>query len=436
MNGKILYGIIIILILAGLLVFPVYGLPWARLLTMSGAVSMSDSLSSSSFSSGGFSAGNVEYSSDTLVMTGGTPRPTPVPSRQGTAGQGVGSTIFPPWWVKSNTPGIFVDPDTTTSWIYNPVFQTYFSPVKGWFLIVQTKPDNTVADFFYYDYKARKLYHAKTGEVVSGGSGGGTSLVPAGTSPSGSEGTSLPTQKPTPKPDQTLTPDSGQIIAGEEITGGSCEVSCAVCPSGICHDCNTNGICDEYETSSAGGQSEGAQPPAQRTPTPTPSGEISENPQGSIQINLPLPPQTETGDETTQVEGGQSEEAQGSVLYMLLKGKGPFEVLACPSSGTCAYCIDENKDGVCSDTDCYLIKCPDKTVCTYCLDCNRDGQCDTDKKILTNCSEGKTCVSFDYCDDADHDGRCDTLPQSPEQPRINISPVKITDKILPGGMNP
>ncbi|MDD1723659.1 MAG: hypothetical protein LUQ07_00870 [Methanospirillum sp.] len=432
MRGKILYVIIIILILAGLLVSPVYGLPWARLLTMSGAVSMSDSLTSGSFSSGGFSAGSVEYSSDTLIMTGGTPRPTQVPSRQGSAGQGVGDTIFPPWWVKSNTPGIFVDPETSTSWIYNPVFQTYFSPVKGWFLIVQKKPDNSVAGFLYYDYKARKLFDAKTGEVVSGGSEGGTGSVPAGISTSGSEGRSLPTQKPTQKPDQTITPDSGHIIAGEDVTGGSCEVACAVCPSGICHDCNTNGICDEYETSSDDGQSEEAQPPAQRTPAPTPTGEISEEPQESIQINLPLP-MGDTGEYTQETEGGESEEAQGSVLYMLLKGKGPFEVLACPSSGTCVYCIDENKDGDCSDTDCYLIRCPDKKICSYCLDCNRDGLCDTGKKILANCSEGKTCVSFDYCDDMDHDGSCDQIQQDFTQNVSDISPVKIKGEILQGG---
>ncbi|NLV26649.1 MAG: hypothetical protein GXY48_05740 [Methanomicrobiales archaeon] len=357
---------------------------------------MTDGLSMGSMSSDFGSSSSIKFSSDTLIMTGGTTSPTPVPTPVVATIANDGNRIIPPQWTRSSQSGVFFDPVTSTSWIYDPVLMVYISPNAGWFLIIKGNQQGQVEGFYYYDIAGRRLYNSLTGAVINTGQ----QEIPAsgGTNSGGIAGVTLPTSIPTHVPSAnpsvpviaTGTQSQQSGITGQGITPSptqnqGCLVPCQSCPSGQCNDCNNNGICDENEgnliADSAGGISEKAQDLVQRDRI------LSNHSGGSLPESL-------------------SEEAQASIYYLNITGKGPFEVIECSDSELCVYCIDEDKDGLCSDTDCHLITCNESMECTYCLDCNHDGYCDIDKLIITNCSEGENCITFDYCDDPDRDGIC------------------------------
>lgn len=433
---RIVYWLLVSTIFFSFLtVSPVFGIHMAGIPGIVGFVSGTDGLSTGSMSSS-----SVEFSSDTLIMTGGAPKPTQAPPPAVMTGPGAGMIIVPPQWIKANAPGAYYDPVTDTVWIYDPVFLTYFAPKPNWFLIVKRNAQGIPEGFFYYDVKGKKLYNSMTGAVITTSSPGGTSGTDSGTgeSPGG----------PTPSGNTGTTEPSGPIIAagveetpvsgtGEQTPGSQngepCLVPCNTCPSGYCHDCNNNGSCDEEESGSsaegetevAGGMSEDPQHPIQPTQTPIQiSGGTSEGPQNPIQINNPIEI-PEGGSDQMGVEGGQSENPQGTVLYMLAGGKGPFKVLACSGDENCIYCVDNNKDELCSETDCHLIFCEQGEGCTYCLDCNHDGICDQDKIILVNCTENEPCETIDYCDDINLDGSCDIGgPDIPEYNLLNVDLLK------------
>lgn len=384
-----------------------------------GFTSMTDSISMGTISSGMGSSSNLEFSSDTLIVTGGTTKPTPVPTIAATAGPG--SLVIPAQWTQSNQPGIFVDPITSTSWIYDPVFMRYIAPAVGWFLIVKGNQLGEVEGFYYYDIVGKKLYNSLTGEIIpieqTGITSGGTPI--SGGISGGANPTSIPSSIPTSIPSGPVivagsqdqqTETNGQYSTQSTNPNEGCLVVCQSCPSGYCNDCNNNGTCDEEEgslqTDSIGG--------------------IDENPQDSIQRDRNLSNQSGDID-----DGGLSEEPQSSIHYMRGIGYGPFEVIECIDPYPCLYCIDENRDGLCSETDCHLISCDKSMDCIYCLDCDHDGDCDTDKIIITNCTEEEPCISFDYCDDSDLDGMCNLKLIDPElnadslsQNMSNLIPVE------------
>lgn len=364
-----------------------FGLPGLLAFT-----SMSDSISMGTISSGQSSSSNLEFSSDTLIVTGGTPKPTPVSPSVPVSGVSDGLFMTPQQWVRTNQQGLYFDPITTTSWIYDPVFMTYISKEPGWFLIVQINERGIVEKFLYYDIKGKQLFDSVTGELIATGQQGvisGEIPVITGSNTGSITPTSLPTEKPTSSPTIIAGTDQTTGASGNNHPDGEdqCIVTCQSCSSGYCHDCNNNGICDENETD-------------------------------------------ETGDLQTEETGGMSEEAQGTILY-ILKSNGPYSVITCTDPDDCLYCIDEDDDGLCSDSDCYLIDCTNKSECSYCLDCNRDKICDKEKIIITNCTSDTPCESFDYCNDSDMDGKCDN--NGPESvPVINASNIKVKSPLVTG----
>ena len=351
--------------------------------------------------------------------------------------------IIPIHWKKGMRVGTFYDPALGMTWIYDRTLKTCSSPEKGWILITEYSKDQIPIAQYYYEPDHRIIFDIFSGNAITPGMSqqeAGSDHISSSVTPETIPVSPLPTEV-----------SQGQIIPAQvnnatDTGGQSCITACSACPSGYCHDCNSNGVCDEDEqgmgsqlTGDAGMESQSAseQPQATSqstqaptitiTPTPTwtssgvsekpqvpfqptqaptatitptstwaPTG-MSEEPQAPIQISLiPDISPGETKNQTGQ-EGGISEKPQETAFYFKFsEGNGPFAVLACTQDDRCEYCIDENDNQICDMTDCFLILCNNQDECTYCIDCNRDQICDLDKIIVLNCYPDEVCKFIDY----------------------------------------
>ncbi|MFH0966194.1 MAG: hypothetical protein V1862_00715, partial [Methanobacteriota archaeon] len=75
---------------------------------------------------------------------------------------------------------------------------------------------------------------------------------------------------------------------------------------------------------------------------------------------------------------------------------------------TCEFCLDNDRDGVCTITDCAIIESGNSSSSKYCVDCDRDGKCDADKKFVSDCEDLKVCSEASYCIDNNNDEICDS----------------------------
>lgn len=222
---------------------------------------------------GGFSgdSGISISSSTSLVSTVPTTGPT---TGSQVSGQSAGTTqdIPPAHWQLGVRDGTFYDPLSKTSWVYDTILRKFYSPDKGWFLIVEYtgNPPKLIRQY-YYDPKNVVLIDMMTGESLN-------------IDQNGMYEPPSPTSTPQPSQQSSSTSVSMTSLTGQSGVSGSCLVPCSDCPSGSCMDCNQDGICDDVETSAGntGGQSENPQVNPQPTTTPSSGGGISETPQTKV----------------------------------------------------------------------------------------------------------------------------------------------------------
>lgn len=173
---------------------------------------------------------------------------------------------IPDQWQPGVREGMYYDPLSKTSWVYDRILKKYYCPEKGWLLIGEytTGSNPRLLRQYYYDPADVVFISMKTGDKISVNQNG--IYDPSGISISG-------TPKPTIQPQQTssttilMSPNPVSSAGSSGQTTDSCLVQCSDCPSGTCSDCNQNGICDESEDA---------------TVTPTPTGGISESAQSGI----------------------------------------------------------------------------------------------------------------------------------------------------------
>ncbi|MDD1730184.1 MAG: hypothetical protein LUQ50_14080, partial [Methanospirillum sp.] len=218
---------------------------------------------------------SLSLSSSTHIVTSATPS-TGTSSGNSAGQQSVSSDpIIPEQWQPGVREGIYYDPLSKTSWVYDRILKKFFCPDKGWILIGQyTSGSNPrLLNQFYYDPKDVVFYAIKTGEKISIDQNGVFD-------PSSSASTITP--KPTVIPQQTSSATtlmsshiSSSTVANNEQNADPCLVSCSECPGGSCRDCNHNGVCDASEESTS---------TSSPTTTSQPSGEygLSEAPQMEI----------------------------------------------------------------------------------------------------------------------------------------------------------
>ncbi len=370
----------------------------------------------------------------------------PVPVSFGPYGINRIETIVPNHWRKGFRVGTFFDPVLGITWIYDRTLQTCFSPEKGWVLVTEYSSDNIPLAQFYYDIEKGTLFDRYTGKSVMGQSIGSNNQMETTISP-------LHTPKQIESADESTSGQQGQL-------SDKCITACSICPSGYCHDCNKNGVCDEEETGTSTSSAipspslnphietttpvitpvstlkpsyspqispeqtqipyphPGSTNTITQTPVPTFTRSLIPNPtqpsiseQNQAQVQIKLIPDIFHTDKTgIQDEHDEISEAPQSTIYhyKILTGKGPFKVIECPSGGRCVFCIDENDNHICDTSECYLIRCNDSDSCNYCIDCNRDLSCDLDKFLILSCDPDESCNEVDYCDDYNQNFRCDS----------------------------
>lgn len=355
----------------------------------------------------------------------------PVPISFGPLGINRIEIIVPNHWRKGVRVGTFYDQFLGITWIYDRNLQTCFSPEKGWVLVTEYSTEKIPLAQYYFNMDRKNLIDIRTGLPFTAG-------TPSESSPSPDTSAQVTTEtEPTGLPVVSSTREPLQM--------DRCITECAVCPSGFCHDCNGNGICDEDEEQKPVSQptqtqnfstpliTQGMAQAPTFTPAPTQSihsiseqnpvpiqptqpsqpgpteSEIGEEPQAPIQISLIPDIFEEDTKDHPDKNDSLSETPQSTILYYQLpKGKGPFKIIICPIGGDCVYCIDENGNRICDISECYLINCDNPDECNYCIDCDRDMVCDLDKMIIRNCYPDEPCEEIDYCIDKNQDFRCDS----------------------------
>lgn len=245
---------IIILICAGAVVtaFPFSNIPG---LTGLVASSTSDPAISSSLS----------LSTSTHIVSTGTSDSSSVGSSSAQSSGSLKNEI-PEQWQPGVRDGVYYDPLSKTSWVFDRILKKFYSPDKGWLLIGEytTGVNPRLLRQYYYDPAEVVFYSIKTGEKISINQNGVYDPATLQTSI-----TPKPTSKPqqTPSPTIFMSPEPGISESSQSQAADPCLVPCSECPDGLCRDCNKNGICDESEKA---------------TPTPTPTGGISEAAQSGI----------------------------------------------------------------------------------------------------------------------------------------------------------
>lgn len=208
---------------------------------------------------------SLSLSTSTHIVSSGASESSPVGSSSGQQTVSVNNEI-PQQWQLGVREGIYYDPLSKTSWIFDRILKKYYSPDNGWLLIGEytTGANPRLLRQYYYDPAEVVFYSIKTGEKISINQNG---IYDPATSQ-----TSV-TPKPTSKPQQTLSttilmsPEPAISESSQSGVEDPCLVPCSECQGGTCRDCNQNGICDESE---------------KETPTPTPTGGISETAQSGI----------------------------------------------------------------------------------------------------------------------------------------------------------
>jgi len=347
----------------------------------------------SSSGSGGFSSSSstsspLGFSSDTLVMTGGSPsKPAASPTPAGGPGAIPTSERIPAQWQPGTRSGTFFDPITQTSWFFDNVLQKFYTPTYGWFLVTQHTKEGKVYAQFYYDPKSGVFRDMTTGTAMMSPAGGTTGAASSGEQPGF-----------VPPFGQTTPASSGTppIVAAGQPSGGTtsvssahpCRIVCVSCPSGFCDDCNQNGVCDDSEST------------LKTEPTGTQTGGMNEKPQEPIQINVPVTPPA------VSAEGGLSEEAQSTIYYQLaLPESGLRPIVACDPYQDCEYCLDIDDDGACTLLDYAIIFCKDRWGLDYMG--ARDDICDIDVLLVMDCETPSECTIAEFCKDMNGDGFCD-----------------------------
>ncbi len=203
-----------------------------------------------SSTSGSDVSSSLSISSSTNIVSSGPSPGSSSAQQQNT--QGIEAT--PKQWKPGVREGIFYDPSSKTSWVYDRILRKYYSPDKGWILIGQyskTNPPKLMKQF-YYDPKNVVFIDMLTGQTIN---------IDQTASYENPSGTVVPTLTPTPKPTSSSTvimmsPGVSPTTQGEQ-TNDPCLVPCAECPGGSCKDCDHNGICDDGESNQAGQSSAG-----------------------------------------------------------------------------------------------------------------------------------------------------------------------------------
>lgn len=213
-----------------------------------------------STSDSGISSSLSLSSSTNIVSTGPSTPSTP-------SGQQTGAIMEKPpdQWQPGVREGIYYDPLSKTSWVYDRILKKYYCPDKGWFLIGQysTGPNPQLLKQYYYDPKNVVLMDMKTGATINIDQNG-----VYGPSSATATVTSNPTPYPTSSTTTLMSSQTGVSVTGGGQNTDPCLVSCSDCPSGSCRDCNHNGICDDSEGT---------------TPSQSPTqGGISEAPQSAV----------------------------------------------------------------------------------------------------------------------------------------------------------
>ncbi|WP_319537567.1 hypothetical protein [uncultured Methanospirillum sp.] len=208
---------------------------------------------------------SLSLSTSTSIISSGTSGTTQSGSPSGSSSNILKAEI-PEQWQPGVREGVYYDPLSKTSWIYDRILKKYYCPEKGWLLIGEYTTGSTprLIRQFYYDPADVVFISMKNGEKIQVNQNG--IYDPTSISPS-------VTPKPVVQPQQTgsttilMSPEPVASGSSSQQTADPCLVQCSECPGGTCRDCNQNGICDD---------SEGA------TVTPTPTGGMSESAQSGI----------------------------------------------------------------------------------------------------------------------------------------------------------
>jgi len=248
----LLICLVILICAAAVTAFPYKGLP---ILTGLVIGSTSDPAISSSLS----------LSTSTSIISSG-PSGTPQSGSSSGSQSNIQKAEIPEQWQPGVREGVYYDPLSKTSWVYDRILKKFYCPEKGWILIGEytTGSNPRLIRQFYYDPAEVVFISMKNGEKIQINQNG--IYDPSSDSPSG-------TPKPTIQPQQTgsttilMSPEPVSTDSSTQQTSDPCLVQCSECPGGTCRDCNRNGICDT---------SEGP------TVTPTPTGGMSESGQSGI----------------------------------------------------------------------------------------------------------------------------------------------------------
>ncbi len=208
---------------------------------------------------------SLSLSTSTSIISSGSSGPSQSGSPSGSSGSTLKAEI-PDQWQPGVREGVYYDPLSKTSWIYDRILKKYYCPEKGWLLIGEytTGSNPRLIRQFYYDPADVVFISIKNGEKVQINQNG--IYDPTGITPPG-------TPKPTIQPQQTssttilMSPEPATSESSSQQAKDPCLVQCSECPGGTCRDCNQNGICDESEGASV---------------TPTPTGGMSESAQSGI----------------------------------------------------------------------------------------------------------------------------------------------------------
>lgn len=357
----------------------------------------------------------------------------PVPISFGPLGVNRIEIIVPNHWKKGIRVGTFYDQFLGITWVYDRNLQTCFSPEKGWVLVTEYSTERIPLAQYYFDMDRKILFDIRTGLPLTGGTPGEASPSPntAAQTATEPEPTGLPVVTSTGGPAQT----------------DQCITECSVCPSGFCHDCNGNGICDEEEETTPVSQptqsqslpspqitQTSSQPPvytpkptqspqiisvqtqmpvqtpyvtSTKTPTltitPTPTQtiqSISEQPQVPIQPTQPPQP--------GPTESELSEEPQAPIQISLIpdifeedttdQPDDSDSISETPQSTILYYQLPKGKGPF------KVILCPIGGDCIYCIDENENKICDISECYLIICDNPDEC---NYCIDCDRDMVCD-----------------------------
>jgi subtilisin family serine protease len=123
-----------------------------------------------------------------------------------------------------------------------------------------------------------------------------------------------------------------------------------------------------------------------KVPTPKPTQTQTTEPTNEpTNVPTPKPTQTQTAEPTKEPSvkvndtfGGLSEDAQAPIQY----NKNGYDkdeiymILGCDDEELCEFCIDIDRDNVCTQNDCAILWIDSREEGDSCIDCNWDGICD------------------------------------------------------------